>query len=114
MLELKFTLLPSQNVVGPEAVIIGVGGNGFTVVIAGREGKLWHPFELVTRTVYEPDVLIKTLDVAAPFDHRKFDSGLEDKFTLSPKQKVVGPVAVIIGVIGNTLTTLDTGSEGKL
>jgi hypothetical protein len=40
-----------QKVVGPEADIVGVVGNAFTVTEVTADGKLWHPFESVTLTV---------------------------------------------------------------
>jgi len=45
------TLPPAQNVVGPEAVIVGVAGRALTVTVVAFEGTLWHPFGFVTRTV---------------------------------------------------------------
>ena len=45
------TLPPIQNVVGPDGVIVGVGGNALTVTTVAVDGKLWHPLELVTCTV---------------------------------------------------------------
>jgi len=44
-----------QNVVGPEAVIVGVAGRALTVTGIIADGKLWHPFESVTLTVKLPD-----------------------------------------------------------
>jgi len=37
------TLPPVQKVVGPDVVIVGVAGNGFTVATTGSEGGLRHP-----------------------------------------------------------------------
>jgi hypothetical protein len=34
---------PAQNVVGPEAVIVGVEGNGLTVTVTGAEGAEVQP-----------------------------------------------------------------------
>ena len=47
----KVTAPPSQNVVGPSALITGKGGKAFTVTWMGTDGALWHPLELKTRTV---------------------------------------------------------------
>ena len=40
-----------QNVVGPEAVIVGVAGSALTVTDVTSDGKLWQLFESVTLTV---------------------------------------------------------------
>jgi hypothetical protein len=40
-----------QNVIGPEAVMVGVAGRAFTVTDVTADGRLWHPFESVTLTV---------------------------------------------------------------
>jgi hypothetical protein len=45
------TLPPTQNVVGPEADMVGVSGKAFTVTVVADDAKLWHPFELATCTV---------------------------------------------------------------
>ena len=50
-LEVKVTLPPAQNVVGPPAVIVGVAGNALTVTTVANEEALWQPLALVTRTV---------------------------------------------------------------
>jgi hypothetical protein len=39
-LEVKVTLLPAQKVVGPPAVIVGVGGRILTVTGVAADGKL--------------------------------------------------------------------------
>jgi hypothetical protein len=48
-LEVKTTLPPSQKVVAPFAVIVGVTGNGFTVTVVAFE-VAEQPFPLVTIT----------------------------------------------------------------
>ena len=45
------TLPPEQNVVGPDAVTVGAGGNELTVTRVPADGKLRHPLALVTLTV---------------------------------------------------------------
>jgi hypothetical protein len=40
LLEVKVTLPPAQNVVGPPGVIVGVAGSGFTVTVVAVEGAL--------------------------------------------------------------------------
>ena len=47
-LDVSVTLPPEQKVVGPEAVMVGVAGKGFTVTTVAADGTLWHPLELVT------------------------------------------------------------------
>jgi hypothetical protein len=44
------TLLPWQNVVGPEAVIVGADGRGFTFTVAGDDVAA-QPFTSVTVTL---------------------------------------------------------------
>jgi hypothetical protein len=40
----------------------------------------------------------------APVDHKYDEPAVEDKVTFPPSQKVVGPLAEIIGVAGNGCT----------
>lgn len=47
----RVTLLPAQMPVGPEAVIVGVAGNGLTTIVVGSEAGLRHPLGFVTWTV---------------------------------------------------------------
>ncbi|MNE05539.1 hypothetical protein D3C80_981070 [compost metagenome] len=46
--EVKVTDPPAQNVVGPPAVIVGVGGTGFTVTVVAADVVEHEPFETVT------------------------------------------------------------------
>lgn len=46
--EVSVTLLPAQMAVGPDAVIVGVAGSGFTVTVFGSEAVLRHPYVFVT------------------------------------------------------------------
>ena len=63
-----------------------------------------HPERLFTVTAYEPlSVTVILLDVA-PLFHRLPVAALEVNTTLSPIQKVVGPLAVITGIGGNAFT----------
>jgi hypothetical protein len=48
--EVKLTLPPAQNVVGPEGVIVGVDGAAFTVTTTGAEAAEVQP-DVVTDTV---------------------------------------------------------------
>ena len=50
-LDVSVTLPPAQKVVGPDAVMVGAGGNELTVTSVAAEGKLRHPLALVTLTV---------------------------------------------------------------
>jgi len=50
-LDVSVTLPPMQNVVSPEADIVGVAGKAFTVTDVTSDGRLWHPFVSVTLTV---------------------------------------------------------------
>jgi len=50
-LDVSVTLPPMQNVVGPEAVMVGAAGRAFTVTDVTSDGRLWHPFVSVTLTV---------------------------------------------------------------
>ena len=50
LLDVSVTLPPSQNVVGPPAVIVGVAGTGLTVTLVGEEAALGQPLA-VTITV---------------------------------------------------------------
>jgi hypothetical protein len=50
LLDVSVTLPPSQNVVGPPGVMVGVAGIEFTVTAVAAEGALEQP-EAVTMTV---------------------------------------------------------------
>src|SRR5947208_3262453 len=50
--DVSVTLPPAQNVVGPSAVMVGVG-SGFTVTVVTEDVAL-QPFASVTVTLYEP------------------------------------------------------------
>ena len=69
-LAVRTTSSPVQNVVAPSAVIVGVGGFGFTLTTTGLDVAK-HPFASVTVTVYESAV-VTVIDCAAgpftPFD----------------------------------------------
>ena len=49
LLDVNITLSPWQNVTGPPAEIVGVGGNGFTVTAVAEDVPV-HPFTSVTVT----------------------------------------------------------------
>ena len=47
--EVKSTLPPSQKVIGPLAVIVGVAGKGFTVIVVPAElGETQDPLFTIT------------------------------------------------------------------
>ena len=46
-LDCNVTLLPTQNVVGPLAVIVGLAGKGFTVTITSLDKGEGHPLASV-------------------------------------------------------------------
>jgi hypothetical protein len=94
---------PEQNVVGPPAVIIGVDGNEFTVTTVPAEDADVQP-PLVTLTVYVPAVETVMDCVVAPLD-QVFPLADDDvNVTEPPVQNVVGPPAVIVGVVGKAFT----------
>ena len=65
---MSVTLPPSQNVVGPLALIAGAAGFAFTVTVVGFDVAL-QPFAFVTVTVKVPDAETAIDCVVAPFDH---------------------------------------------
>jgi hypothetical protein len=70
VLEVNVTDPPSQNVVGPPAVIVGAVGFGFTVTLVEVLKGLSQPLASVIFTVYEL-VVVTVMDcVVAPFDHK--------------------------------------------
>lgn len=48
LLDVSVTLSPAQNVVGPEVVIEGVAGSGFTVTTTGIDAKEGQTPSLIT------------------------------------------------------------------
>ena len=58
------TLPPEQNVVGPPAVIVGVGFALTVTTVAAEVPE--QPFASVTVTLYEPDALTAIDCVVAP------------------------------------------------
>ena len=59
---------------------------------------------LLTETLYEPAVETVIDCVVAPFDQVFPVADEEVKTTLPPWQKVVAPLAAIVGVVGTALT----------
>jgi hypothetical protein len=102
--EVNVTLPPEQKVVGPPAVIVGADGTGFTVTTVPADVAVQVPLLTVTEYVPDADTVIDC--VVAPFDQVLPVAAEDVKVTLPPAQKVVGPLAVMVGVdgIGETVT----------
>ncbi|MNU79314.1 hypothetical protein D3C71_689280 [compost metagenome] len=109
--DVKTTEPPAQNVVGPPAVIVGTAGSGFTVTVVATDVAEQTPFETVT--VYVPLAVTVIIWVVAPFDQVFPVAEDEVRITEPPVQKVVGPLAVIVGVVGSgfTVTVVATDVE---
>jgi hypothetical protein len=46
LLDVKLTLFPTQNVVGPSGVIVGVAGIGLTITVVALDAALEHPLSV--------------------------------------------------------------------
>ncbi len=110
--EVNVTEPPEQKAVGPLAVIVGVIGNGLTVTDVGFDDELQFPLE--TTTEYEPAVETIIDCVVAPVDHVLPVTLDEVNVTEPPEQKAVGPLAEIVGVIGNGLTVTVVGLDDEV
>jgi hypothetical protein len=109
--EVKVKLPPSQKVVGPEVVIVGVIGFGLTVTdVAAEAVEVQVP--VICLTVKLPEAVTEIVRVVAPLLQRLPEVADEVKVTPPPSQKVVGPKAVIVGVLGFGLTVTDVAAEG--
>lgn len=102
-LEVKVTLPPWQKVVAPLEEIVGVVGTGFTVTSVDAEVAV-QPLALATVTEYVPEVVTTILCVVSPVDQVFPLVALEVKVTLPPWQKVVAPLAEMVGVVGFEFT----------
>jgi hypothetical protein len=108
--EVNTTDPPAQNVVGPPAAIVGVGGIGLTVIVVPALAALEQP-EAVTIIVYVPAAvavyvwLVAPLIAAPSLYHWLPVADDEVNTTDPPAQNVVGPPAEIVGVAGIGLTT---------
>ena len=98
--EVNVTDSPSQNVVGPPAVMVGTTGFGFTVTLVAADKPEEHP-DASCSMVYAP-VVVTVMDwVVSPVDQRFPDVAEEVKVTDPPaEQNVVGPLVVIVGTVG--------------
>ena len=113
--EVRTIELPSQNVVAPLAVTVGVAGVGFTSTSVEAEAPEEHPSRICS-TVYDP-VVVTVMDcVVSPVDHT-FPVEAEEVSTTEPpaEQNVVGPLAVMVGTagIGFTVTLIAEIAEDK-
>ena len=101
--EVKVTFPPWQNVVAPEAEIVGVKGSGFTVIVVAAEVADVH-VPLFTETEYVPEAETVIDCVVAPFDQTFPVADDEVNVTFPPWQNVVAPEAEIVGVAGSAFT----------
>ena len=100
---------PSQNVVGPPALITGTAGLGLTVtIVAGEVAE--QPFAFVTVTLYEPEAVTLIDCAAEPVDQRYVNPAGAVSVTEPPAQNVVGPDALIAGVAGAVFTVTARGA----
>ena len=104
--EVKVTEPPSQNVVGPPAVITGTTGFGFTVTFVVEAEGVEQPNPFATSTEYAPEVVTVIDCVVSPVDHKYELAVLEVNVTEPPSQKVIGPLAVIVGAVGFGFTVM--------
>ena len=104
------TLPPSQNDVGPLAVIEAGGfGSTWTYWYAAR----LQAFASVTVTECVPVVLATMERVVAPFDQSQLVPSLAVRVTLPPSQNLVGPDAVML-TVGSGFTVTFTAADGGL
>jgi len=108
--EVNTMLLPSQKVVAPLAVIIGTDGTGFTVTVVEALAPDVHP-SAITSTLNVPEAETVMDCVVAPFDQRFPVADEEVSVTFPPLQKVVAPLAVMVGTVGTGLTVTGTDVE---
>jgi len=88
---------PSQNVVGPSAVITGVGGAAMIVTTVGADVAL-QKLSSTTVTLYEPELSAVIEREVAPLDQRYDEPAEAVSVTSPPAQNVVGPEALMVGV----------------
>lgn len=79
-----------------------MGDGVVTVTTVGAEVAV-QPFSSVTATVYEPLVVTVIICVVAPVLHSHDAPAEAVRSTLLPVQKLVGPLAVIVGVLTVTV-----------
>lgn len=102
--------LPSQKAVFPE--IAGAAGSGFAVTVSAVEVEE-QPLASVTITDFTALVVTERDCVVSPVFHNHELPLLAERVTVSPAQKVVGPL-VLIFATGNVLTVTDSMEEVAL
>jgi hypothetical protein len=108
--DVSTTVPPEQKVVGPPAVIVGTVGIALTVTIVIPEG-IEAQVPSSTITEYEPEVKTVIDCVVSPVDQTLSVVEEEVNTTLSPAQKVVAPLVVIVGVVGVGLTVTISSAD---
>ena len=108
--EVKVTFPPWQNVVAPEAEIVGVVGSAFTVTDVVAEVSEAH-VPLFTETEYVPEAETVIDCVVAPFDQTFPVAEDEVNVTFPPWQNVIAPEAEIVGVKGSAFTVTVVEAE---
>ena len=108
--DVKVTFPPWQNVVAPEAEIVGVAGREFTVTFVVAETADAH-VPLLTETEYAPEAETVIDCVVAPFDQTFPVADDDVKVTFPPWQNVVAPEAEIVGVAGSEFTVTVVAAE---
>ena len=101
--EVSTTEPPAQKVVAELAVIAGVAGTAFIVIVVLAETPEAQP-EAMTSTEKLPEVVTVIDCVVSPVDQMLSVAEEEVSTTDPPSQKVVGPLAVIVGTAGTGLT----------
>ena len=108
--DVSTTFPPAQKVVAPLAVMVGTDGTGFTVTVVEALAPDVHP-SAITSTLNVPEADTVMDCVVAPFDQRFPVAEEEVSVTFPPLQKVVEPLAVIVGMAGSGFTVTLTGAE---
>lgn len=108
--EVSATEPPAQKVVEPPALIDGAAGFALIVTVVAAE-VAEQPEPLVTVTVYDPAELTVIDWFVEPFDQRLPEAEEEVKVTDPPAQKLVAPLAVMVGVTGFAFTVTVVEAE---
>jgi len=90
--------------------MLGTAGTGLTVTVVEALAPDVHP-SAITSTLNVPEAETVMDCVVAPFDQRFPVADEEVSVTFPPLQKVVAPLAVIVGMAGSGLTVTLTGAE---
>ena len=98
--EVRTTLLPWQNEVVPDAVMVGTAGAGETETVTGDEFPEIQPLASVLFTEKLPLLLTTMLWLVAPLDQIFPDENDDVSVTDPPLQNERGPEAEIEGVEG--------------